>query len=147
MFEMRIEGQVVCLRCALGLLPPPCLRMGLVVVSGLGHLTSKVRDRCPMVADVLPQLEEANLRMNLHSGRWLAELRTRRRLVINQCGRQELPRVESVCLFHRKRLATSEANTEGQTPCYQHRRSYGWHLLCAGTWSTQVQRRRAYYPS
>ena len=99
MFEMRTEGQVVCLCCALRLLPPPCLRRGLVVGSGLGHLTSKEREHCPMVAEVLPELEEANLRMNLHNGRSLAELRTRRRLVSNQCGRLELLRVVSVCLF------------------------------------------------
>ena len=99
MLEMRLEGHLVCLCCAVRLLILPSLRWCLVVGSGLGHLTSKEREQRPMVAEVLPELGEATLLMNLHSGRWLAELKFRRRLVSNQCGSLELQLVESICLF------------------------------------------------
>ena len=61
--------------------------MGLVVGSGLGHLTSRVLALRTAWAETLPELGHAAVRRNLHRGRTLAELVALRRLVINQCGR------------------------------------------------------------
>ena len=99
MLEMRIEGLALCLCCALRLVPVPRLRKGLVVGSGLGHLTSKARELGSEMADTLPELELAALRKYLHRGRSLAELAARRRLLSSQCGRLVLPEVWSVRLL------------------------------------------------
>ena len=68
MFEMRIAWRVLSMCCALFLRLFPRMRK-VVVGSGLGHLASKERDRCSMGAEVLPELEAATLRINLHSER------------------------------------------------------------------------------
>ena len=91
MLEMRIKGLALSLCCASCLVLPPRLRMGLVVGSGLGHLTSRVLALRTEWAETLPELGHAALRRYLHRGRMLAEVAALRRLVINQCGRMVHP--------------------------------------------------------
>ena len=99
MLEMRIKGLALCLCCALRLAPTHRLRKGLVVGSGLGHLTSRIPALRSERADTLPELGHAALRKYLHRGRSLAELVALRRLLISQCGRMVLPVAWSVRLL------------------------------------------------
>ncbi len=68
MLEIRIEDLELLLCCALRLALKPCLRMGLVEGSGLGHRTSRTHELGLRLAQAVPKLGPAFLRRNLHKG-------------------------------------------------------------------------------